>query len=182
MSFNALSEHLLNLSNNLDNQMPDIIAVGVMSELMAMHKKRIFDDGLDSEGKSLGEYSTKESYVSKDKFIRKSAFKSVGKPSKNGNVRTNNKTMFLAKGYSELRDIQGRQTDHINLKYSGSLEAGINVIKDQGAALYGTTDKAESVKFEALETKYEVFGLTIEEQEFIKNEIVDQAIIVAKKS
>ncbi len=180
MAFQDVSTRLKELSHELDTKMPEALAVGVMAELMAIHKKRIFDDGLDTNGNSLGEYSTNEMYVSKDQFIRKSAFKPLGKPNKQGKRKTN-KTMFLAKGYTELRDIQGRKTNHKNLKYSGSLEAGTNVVKNENSVMYGTTSPAESIKFEALEEKYEVFGLTISEKEFLKSEIQDQAIVIAKQ-
>ena len=128
----------------------------------------------------MGGYSTKPSYYSKEEFVRKSAFKPQGKPTKDGKVRKG-KTMFLAGGYSEFRDIQGRKTDHKNLKLTGSLEAGINVVKNENAALYGTTSPLESAKFEGLEEQYGVFGLTIGEQQFLKDEITDQAVVIAKK-
>jgi hypothetical protein len=181
MAFSALTERLEQVSNSLNNLMPDIISQAVMVELMAKHKQRVFDKGLDTDGQSLGEYSTASGYYSKDKFIRKAAFKGVGKVRKDGNQKKGNKTMFLAKGYSEFRDIQGRKTDHINLKYSGSLEAGINVVKIGNSTQYGTTDRIESKKFEGLEERYDVFGLSISEKEFLKNEITEQAIIVARK-
>jgi hypothetical protein len=180
MAFQDVSIKLNEIANKLDQVMPDIIAVQVMNELMAMHKKRIFDDGLNTDGAKLGEYSTTEKYFAKDKFIRKSAFKGVGKPNKEGKRKANT-TMFLAKGYSEFRDIQGRKTDHINLKFSGSLEGNIFPLKEGNAVLYGTTDVNESIKFDGLEDRFEVFGLSIQETEFLKNEITEQAILVAGK-
>ena len=201
MSFNEVSERLVDLSAQLDTKMPDVLAVAVMGELMAMHKKRIFDDGLNTKGESLGEYSTEEAYFSKDEFVRKAAFKPQGKDPKKqlkttlfdiGTKKkrtvqikknfTERKTMFLPKGYSEFRDIQGRKTDHINFKLSGSLEAGINVVKNENSALYGTTSAFESKKFEGLEERFDgVFGLTQGEQQFLKDEITDQAIVIASK-
>ena len=200
MAFSDLSNRLTELSMQLDTKMPDVLAVTVMGELMAIHKKRIFDDGLNTKGESLGEYSTEEAYFSKDEFVRKAAFKPQGKDPKKqlkttlfdiGTKKkrtvqikknfTERKTMFLAKGYSEFRDIQGRKTDHVNLKLSGSLEAGINVVKNENAALYGTTSPYESEKFQGLEDRYGVFGLTPTEQQFLKDEITDQAIVIAKK-
>lgn len=201
MAFSDLSNRLTDLSAQLDTKMPDVLAVAVMSELMAMHKKRIFDDGLNTKGEQIGEYSTKEAYFDKDDFVRKSAFKPQGKDPKN-QIKTSvfdistkkkksvqikknyteRKTMFLPKGYSEFRDIQGRKTDHINFKLSGSLELGINVVKNENSALYGTTSAFESKKFEGLEERFDgVFGLTLVEQQFLKDEITDQAIVIASK-
>lgn len=180
MAFSDLSNRLTELSVQLDTKMPYVLAVAVMGELMAIHKKRIFDDGLNTEGQSLGEYSTNPGYYSKETFVRKSAFKPQGKPNKDGKVRKG-KTMFLAQGYSEFRDIQGRKTNHKNLKLTGSLEAGINVVKNENSALYGTTSPNESAKFEGLEELYGVFGLTLDEQQFLKEEITNQAVVIAKK-
>lgn len=209
MAFSDLSNRLTDLSAQLDTKMPDVLAVSVMSELMAMHKKRIFDDGLNTKGEQIGEYSTGKNkdgeqvgaYYSESDFVRKSAFKPQGKDPKN-QIKTSvfdistkkkksvqikknyteRKTMFLPKGYSEFRDIQGRKTDYINFKLSGSLEAGINVVKNDNSALYGTTSAFESNKFEGLEERFDgVFGLTLVEQQFLKDEITDQAIVIASK-
>ena len=181
MAFSAVSERLKEVSDSLDRLMPDLIAQAVMVELMAKHKKRIFADGLNSEGASMGKYSTKPAYYSKKIFVRQAAFKGVGKPNKDGKRKTGNKSMFIATGYEGLRDIQGRKTDHVNLKYSGSLEAGIQVVKFANSTEYGNLDANESPKFDANEEKYNVMGLTTGETQFLKEEITNQAIVVAKK-
>lgn len=181
MSFEAVNIRLHEIAKNLDAQMPDVIAVQVMNELSAIHKKRIFGEGINTDGGKIGEYSTKSAYVSKDKFIRKGAFKPHGKPDKNGKKSTKNKTMYLAKGYSEFRDIQGRQVQFKNLKLSGSLERNIDVLKFGNSTLYGTTDSVESDKFQGLESDYNAFGLSTNEKEFLKSEINDQAIIIARQ-
>jgi len=180
MGFEALDIRLHEIAANLDRQMPDIIAQAVMIELSAQHKERIFGKGIRTDGTPIGEYSTKPAYYAKDSFIRKGAFKPLGKPNKDGKRRTNT-TMFLQGGYSELRDIQGRTTETKNLKYSGSLEKNIQVGKFGNSTAYGTTDSAESDKFNGLEEQYEAFGLSEEEKEFVKTEITDQAIVVAKQ-
>jgi len=180
MSFSEVDIRLQQIAKNLDKQMPSLITAAIMVELSAKHKKRIFSDGIRTDGSPIGEYSQKPGYYSKDKFIRKAAFKGVGKPSDKGKRRTGNKTMFLAKGYSEFRDIQGRKTDKKNLKFSGSLEKNIDVVKLGNATLYGTTDADESIKFQAHEDNYEVFGLSIAEREFLIKEIQDQAIIIVR--
>jgi len=181
MSFQALNIRLQDMAKSLDNLMPDIIAQQVMIELMADHKDRIFGKGINSDGQPIGEYSKKPGYFSKDQFIRQAAFKPLGKPNKDRQRRTNT-TMFIQGGYSEFRDIQGRQTEHINLKFSGSLERNINVGKTGNAVMYGTTDADESEKFDGLESRFNAFELTESEKQFVKDEITNQAIIVAKKS
>jgi len=180
MGFESLDIRLHEIAANLDRQMPDIIAQAVMIELSAEHKERIFGRGLATDGTPMPGYSSEPGYYSKDKFIRKGAFKPLGKPNKEGK-RNVNTTMFIQGGYSELREIQGRTTEVKNLKYSGSLEKNIVVGKFGNSTAYGNTDSAESDKFNGLEAEYEVFGLSISEREFINKEITDQAILVAKQ-
>ena len=117
MSFTLLSDKLMEIAKELDDKMPDIIASASMAELMAIHKERIFDKGEKSDGSKIGEYSTTPIYVDKSSFIRKNAFKGVGKKGKNGKQRKDNKTMYIPGGYSEFRTLNGRQNSHINFKF-----------------------------------------------------------------
>lgn len=182
--FNTFALKLEELVKNLDSEMPDLISTVVMVELEAKHKQRIFSEGLNSDGEKIGEYSKESGYYSKEIFIRKGAFKQQGKDKKgkfkNGKER---KSMFLPGGYTEFRDIQGRQTEFVNIKFSGSAERGIGIVKLGSSTLYGTRDLKESKKLEGNVKRFGDFlSLTLDEKEFIKNEIKDQAIIVAKKS
>lgn len=181
MAFQAFEKRLTDIKDNLDKAMPDIIAQAIMIEVMAMHKERIFDKGLRTNGKEIGTYSKDAGYYAKDKFIRQDAFKPHGKPNKNGEVRKSNKTMYIATGYTGFRDIQGRKTDRKNLKYSGALENNIQVIQSGNEVGYGTTDPDESKKFQALEEQYEPFGLSTNEKKYLKEEIAIHATEIAKK-
>lgn len=182
--FEAFAVMLEDLATKLDETMPDVISTAVMVELEAKHKQRIFAEGLNSDGSKIGEYSQAPTYYPKEVFIRKGAFKAKGKKNsgdfKNGKQR---KSMFLAGGYSELRSIQGRQTDFVDIKYSGSAERSIGIVKLGESVLYGVRDLTESKK---LHGQIERFGdfldLSETEKEFIKEEITTQAIIVAKNN
>jgi hypothetical protein len=179
MGFTTLDFKLQKIADALDKAMPDLLATQILIETSALHKKRIFDEGKRTDGTDIGEYSTKEGYYSKDRFIRKAAFKAHGKPNAEGKKRTQNKTMYLAGGYSELRSIQGRKVNRKNLKYSGSLEGNLTVLKDGNDVLYGTTDQTESVKFNALQEQYEAFEFNTTEQEYLNNEITKAAQDIA---
>lgn len=181
--YEALISRLEGISKKLDAAGVDVICVAAMTELEAQHKQRIFAEGKDSTNAPIGKYSTKSAYYTKDSFIRTGAFKAQGKENKgafkNGKER---KSMFLQGGYSEFRDIQGRQNNTVNLKFSGSLERSFRVVKFGDDTLYGTTDAHESEKFEGLTEKYgSVFPLTDEEKLFLKSEIVHQTIVATKK-
>jgi len=180
MSFSLVSDRLTEIAKNLDDKMPDIIATASMIELMGLHKERIFTNGLNTDNEKLGEYSLQPSYFSEKSFIRKSSFKPKGKENK-GNFKNGNKrkSMYLSKGYNEFRDIQGRQTKHIDFNFSGSLESGFRIYKFGSEVLYGNNDKKESEKIDGLTQRFSTFiPLTLQEREFLKNDIVEQAIIV----
>jgi hypothetical protein len=172
------------MAENLDRQMPDVLAMATMAEVMAMHKKRVFDLGLNSDGVQIGEYSTEPAYFSKSAFIRKAAFKQQGKENKgkfnNGNER---KSMFITTGYSGFRQIQGREIDNVKTKYSGDLERSFQVVKVGEAVYYGTTNQGASDKFEALTNQYgEIYPLTTEEKQFMREDVIKQAIIIDKRT
>lgn len=79
-------------------------------------RKRIFFDGKDRVDNLIStKYSKKTIYVSKEDFVKKSAFK----------PKKGRKTMKLEGGYSELRKIQGMETRKVNLRYSGKLMADL---------------------------------------------------------
>lgn len=180
----AFIERLEDMAHNLDKRMPDVLAVETMADLMAMHKKRVFDLGLNSDGVQIGEYSTDPAYFSKSAFIRKGAFKQQGKEKKgkfkNGKER---KSMFISTGYSGFRQIQGREVDHVNSKFSGDLERSFQVVKIGESVYYGTTNQNASNKFEGMTDRYgEIYPLTKEEKDFMREDVIKQAIIIDKRT
>lgn len=178
-SFANFNIALQDVSKKLSNEIPSLAAMAVMVELEALHKKRIFDNGLKTSGEPIGEYSIEPGYFSKEVFIRKSAFKQKGKKNegkfKNGKER---KSMFLSAGYSEFRSIQGRQNDFVNIKYSGSAERSLGTSAFQGYVVYGIRDKKESIKLNGLNEKYGDF-LTLSENE--KRHVETELVIEYKK-
>lgn len=195
-SFNDIYLHLNGIAKDLDSKMPSLIATTAMVELEAVWKERIFDRGEKTDGSKIGNYSTEPAYYSKDQFIRKSAFKAQGQKGFKGEKitynkttgtakisKTNPKTMFLQGGYSEFRDIQGRETKHINLKYSGSEERAFRVYKFGNEVVFGNADEMENKKITGQEEKLgEIFDLSLAEQEFLNKEILNQSIIVSNGS
>lgn len=182
MSFVEVSDFLSKIAKELDDKMPDIIATASMAEMMAMHKERIFDLGKKTDGSNIGNYSTTPAYFDKSAFIRESAFKPIGKPNKEGKSKKTKRTMYLAKGYSEFRNIQGREVERVNTKFSGSLESALRIYKFGEEVIYGNNDEKESKKIEGLQKKYgDIYELSQEERDFIINDIPEQAAIVVNK-
>lgn len=174
-SFNDIYLDLQKISKDLDSKMPSLIATTAMIELEAVWKERIFDRGEKTDGTPIGNYSTQPSYFSKDTFIRKAAFKPIGKTGKK-----TKSTMFLQGGYSEFRDIQGRETKTMNLKLTGSEERAFRVYKFGNESIFGNADEMENKKIQGQEEKLgEVFDMSTFEQQFLNERILHQSIIVS---
>jgi len=182
MSFEAFEARINNIGNALDKLLPDTISVAIMQELESKYKNRIFDNGLKADGSKIGEYSTEPTYFSSSTFVRKAAFKPLGKPNAEGKQKRNKKTMFLQGGYSEFRGIQGRENQFINLKLSGSEERAFKTMKFGNSTLFGNTDQHESDKIQGQQDRFDgIFELSEDEKKFIREEITKQAILITKK-
>lgn len=79
------------------------------------------------------------------------------------------KSMYLADGYKELRDIQGLRTDVVNFKYRGDLMRSYESQRIAYAVLLGLTTTESIQKRQNLEKKFgDVFHATeAEKQEYI---------------
>lgn len=165
--------------------MPEVGVVQAMTELEAEWKDRVFGRGENADGQPIGQYSTKPAYYTRAAFIRTAAFKPQGK---NGGGRTfvngkDRKSMYLPGGYSELRDIQGRTTEVVNLKYGGSLERAFRVFKFGNQALFENADAAESLKVAGNEDRFgDWASLSEAEKEYLRQQLTEQAVIIAKRT
>lgn len=143
----------------------------VGGELLANIKNRIAQDGKNSNNQQIGQYSTKPMYATEDMFDKKSAFKPSTKNSgevltfyigtkKKKRVSVNQnfrqtKSMYLESGYKELRDIQGKPTQFVNLVYRSDMMASYQMLRDgDNAVVIGFRSETESIKRKALEKKY----------------------------
>lgn len=153
------------------------IIVPPANKMLATIRNRIQVDGKNSNGQKIGSYSTEPMYASAGQFDKRSAFKpgkkahieastsirinaktlkvKRGKTIQNV-VKQKMKTMYLVQGYKELRDIQGKPTDKVNLTYRGDLMASYQQQLTNNAVLQGLTSEFEALKREGLEkgTKY----------------------------
>ena len=102
-------------------------------QVIAEYKQRIFFLGLDTSGGSIGQYSVNPFYINPLSLTTVSAggIKPQGKNGqsvfKNGNPH---KTKYLTQGYKELRDLTGRQSNTVDLNFSGSLFQSIKVTEN----------------------------------------------------
>lgn len=150
------------------NAIPDLLENGILdetaAELQKKVKKRIFEDGLDSNEDVIAQsYSTKPITVKQDVFVKSSAF--------NGK-----KTMKLNYGYKELRDIQGLSTNRVNLDYSSDLKNSLRVARSKKDVVIGITERHNVEKAKKLELKYKTKIF-----DFSQNEIKEHFESVVRK-
>lgn len=113
MTLNEYHNALLNLVTETKEQVSEAIMIPSVNELLGTTKNRIFVDGKKADGSKIGDYSTKEMYATKEQFVKTSSFKNQGKTGK-----PTKSSMYLQNGYKQLRQIQGRRTDTMNMNYS----------------------------------------------------------------
>ena len=118
-SLDDLTERIIDLLFENAEQVSLVAAKAAEAEL----KRRVFNDGKAADGSMIGSYSTKEGRFGESAFAVKGAFRpDAGK-----------RSMLLTGGYAELRRINGRQADYVDLQYTGSLIRSITTRATGGA-------------------------------------------------
>ncbi len=109
------------------------------------YKQRIFRLGLATDGDAIGQYSVNPFYINPNSEILLSVASSGIKPAgKTGQTVFKNgkphKTKYLARGYAELREATNRQSATVDLNFSGSLFASIEVVEVNGVSVVSYTN------------------------------------------
>lgn len=153
------------------------IAVPEANELLANIKVRISQDGKGSNNSKLAPYSTNPMYAVRNEFVKKSAFKPIGKTGKKTKA-----SMYLPQGYKQLRDIQGRRTDITNFEYSGVLLSTYQLqAKDKVILLGFVNDRSAKIR-KGLEAKRgKTFYATDEEMKTYNTGVATQAEQLTKR-
>jgi hypothetical protein len=139
--------------------------------IIGEYKQRIFSDGLNSSRGSIGAYSTNAFYVNPLKLtgVPTSGIVPEGKTGKKvfANSGKPHKTKYLKAGYKELRELVGRQSDKVDLNFSGSLERSIQVVQEGNVSYVRYTSEKEAQKMEGNEERFstKISELTKEEVE-----------------
>jgi hypothetical protein len=180
----------------------------------AIIKRRIFNEGKASNGNRIGTYSSTPGYYSREQFSKKSAFKPIGKnENKTGTVksvpivelktvrkiavskRVSKETgkhlqasMYLERGYTQLRELNGRQTGYIDFQFSGSLFQSIQTGKSGSGYVVGFTNlsgkNSRREVAEHLEKNYNktIFSPGVNERQLIKDAMLDELGKVIKEN
>jgi hypothetical protein len=148
-----------------DDSIQNRVTLVAAKEVEAEYKDRIFKDGKDSKGKSIGRYDTKPMYVSPKqlKGLPKGKFNRKGKTGqskfKNGKKH---RSTYLSGGYKELRDKTGRQSKRVDLNLTGASQQTIQVGKKGEGIVLGFTDAKRQVILEGNERRFggNIFSLS----------------------
>lgn len=162
-----LAEQIAKATSEIIREQQQIV-VEAMLEFNADLKTRIFLDGQDNGGQKIGSYSTEPYYASlKQRQVKTSRLRGQGKNSKdpkfkNGKPR---KSMYLQGGYSEFRQVVGRQNAYVDLDLTGQLRESIGLGSTEGNVVVGIRSELEAKKAEGNEKRFGkvIFAPTEEE-------------------
>jgi hypothetical protein len=171
MALESIAERLLALKAiaqdpNTQKRVSQAAAFRVIAE----YKIRIFVDGLATDLQPIGQYSFTSFYINPNSpqlfGVSSSAIKPAGKTGqttfKNGNPH---KTKYLADGYSELRNLTGRQNQYVDLNFSGSLLQSIKVVEEGNVTKVAYTIASQADKMVWNETRFGKDISTVSEPE-----------------
>ena len=107
-----MADEILNISTKLNAALKSDRAKRVaINTVLTVHKKRIFQDGLDADGARIGTYSTNPIEIPKKK-----------------QARNTGKTKF-AGGYSEYKTAIGKNPGYVNLQNFGQMMADYGLMQ-----------------------------------------------------
>ena len=127
--------------------------------------ERLFEKGIGGDGAKVGSYSTEPMYASKKQFRNTGAFKAQGKT---GKKKEGRKSMYLAGGYKQLRQVQGYESSYVNLFYYGDLYGEMNKLTvEKDTVVVRLSREINKKKVDGLREKYgkETFQHTKKEKE-----------------
>jgi len=156
MTFPELDKKLDKTIKQVENNYNGSMMVIIGSEALTAIKKRVIETGINAEGKKFAPYSTKDTLIGCKSFLQKSACQTLlGSKNKRKELKwrtvNGHKLAILPGGYKKIRELQGRQTDHVDFTVTRSMWNNINVISKQtdhqkGIAIIGAQQDIEKKK------------------------------------
>jgi hypothetical protein len=146
-------------------------AISCIQGTIANYIPRIFEDGLNSKGSDIGEYSTKRTVINSSQSP-KSFANDTFVPFKAAKRQATGKKGFFGKefegGYKQFKGFIGRGT-RVNLRLFGELmrdAASAFLVKEADGITYKLKRQSNAKKKEWMEAKYgAIFNLTAKERE-----------------
>lgn len=203
---------LQELINAYSKELAKQAIIPAANELLAEVKNRIVRDGKNSEGEYTGSYSNKESWFGRDEFDKKGVFKPVGKANEfstktrkainKGQEKTvlfdintrkakkvaitpqfrERQTMYLDGGYKELRNLQGKPIDKMNMFYTGSLIMSYQLQANDNEIFIGfISEQSAKIRKGQEKERGKIFSPTPEEIVEYKKNVIENHAEIARK-
>lgn len=127
-----------------------------LSSVLAIHKPRIFEKGLDGSDAKIGTYSTKPISISKK-----------------NQARNTGKTYFKG-GYAEYKKDIGKNPGYVNLRNTDQMRMDYGLIINGNSYGFGFQNKLNYDKSQWLQEKYQkdIFDNDAEELDVLANVLV----------
>ena len=129
-----------------------------MHELLGLYLRRIFNEGKATDNELIGLYSTKPMLTGSKNFINQGRAQSFFKKKNEWKtIKTPKGKQALALipgGYKEFRQLNGFQSDKVDLEFRGDLFRSIVVSEFNGNIVLGFSSLKEATLSKNLEAKY----------------------------
>lgn len=188
--FGSIAVILAALRKAINSRRQDIQLV-VLDDLLGRYTQRIFTRGLASNGRGIGQYSTKPMLVGAKSFItndgRNKAFSKRNiKQSKWRTVRTakgNRALLELKGGYKAFRKLNGRQNSKVDLEFTSDLRNSIQVGTNGGDLVLGFIEDKQRIIAEAQQERFkkDIFGLSRSEEIALDKAVIREIDAIARK-
>jgi hypothetical protein len=129
-----------------------------LTTVLAIHKRRIFEEGFSAKGVKIGTYSTKPTSIAKSQQARQTG-----------------KTFFPG-GYSEYKKAIGKNQGFVNLRNTDQMMSDYGLIGSGNSWGFGFHNSTNYGKTQSLERKYqtEIFSLSRHEEEILADTLFNQ--------
>jgi hypothetical protein len=165
-----VANELINTINKLNDAIrSDRLNRTALTTVLALEKKRIFEEGKDSNGGQIGTYGTKPISISKK-----------------NQARNTGKTYFPG-GYSEYKSAIGKNPGYVNLRNTDQMRMDFGILKNGQSWGLGFQNGENFNKSNWMESKYDkdIFQITESETNTLADVLVlglnQMGVVAAKK-
>lgn len=165
------------------------IEIVALKEVEGLMKRRIFNNGIASNGTGIGSYSTSPMLVGGTSFA------TPGKANNYFGTKAKRKAMqwvtykgnalaVLNGGYAALRALQGFQTSHVDLSYKGDLFRSVQVGKTAtNQNVIGFLTDKQRLKAEGQESHWgkKIFAISQQESDAMNKAIIKEIDFIISK-
>lgn len=154
-----MANELTDITNKIIKAVTDDQNIRVaLSTVLSVHKPRIFEQGLDRNGKKIGTYSKKPISISKK-----------------DQARNTGKTFFKG-GYDEYKSAIGKNPGFVNFINTGQESSDYGLLGSDGNYGFGSKNDINYQKSQWHEAKYrkEIFDLSDTEINTLQNVLISQ--------